>query len=687
VRRVALALAAILVAAVPAGITTSGATFVASSANPAASFTTAADFNTVAVALTDPGTPLRGTVALSATAASDRGIASVRLQTSPAGAGTWTDACTDTVAPYTCSFDTTAVADGLRDVRAVALDSAGYSRTASVSSRRIDNTAPATSLTDPGTPLIGSKTLTGTASDAGSGLTALNIQYRLSSGGSWTDVCQRTTSPASCTLNTATLADGLYDLRTLASDAAGNSTSSVVSSRRVDNTAPTIAIVAPPSAVRGTVTLQSTSSDGAGTGITQVKYQFRPASTGIWVDACTDTTAPFTCDADTTQAPDGLYDVRAIATDGAGFSTTSATINGRIDNTAPTSSTLTNPGASLSGSVTLSGTASDAGSGIASVTVQYAPAGTTTWSPACSDTTAPYSCSWATTGVTDGLYDLRSVATDLAGNTLASTTVASRRVDNNAPTVTVNDPGSPLRGTVSVSATASDGGGIASVAIQRKLSSASTWTTTICTDTSSSYSCSWDTTGVADGNYDLRATAVDNAGRSATSAVVTARRVDNTAPTGANVQVANGSGTSHKMDSGDTLTFTWSEQIAPTSILAGWNGSSSTTVTVRVTDNGTADTLSIWDAANTTRLRITSGAQDLLLRADRTDAAGARFTATAVQSGSSVTITLGALTGTSKTYTKTSAMAWTPSGFATDLAGNAVSSSTVNESPFAGKDF
>jgi hypothetical protein len=224
------------------------------------------------------------------------------------------------------------------------------------------------------------------------------------------------------------------------------------------------------------------------------------------------------------------------------------------------------------------------------------------------------------------------------------------------------------------------------VAIHRKLSSGSTWTT-ICTDTSSSYSCSWDTTGMSDGNYDLRAIAVDNAGRSTTSATVTARRVDNTAPTGTNVQVANGSGTAHKMDAGDTLTFTWSEQISPSSILSGWSGAS-TTVTVRVADNSSADTLSIWDAANTTRLRITSGLQDLLLRTDRTSSAGSTFTATAVQSGATVTVTLGALqSGTSKTSTKASAMAWTPSSFATDLAGNAVSSSTVNESPFAGRDF
>lgn len=441
--------------------------------------------------------------------------------------------------------------------------------------------------------------------------------------------------------------------------------------------------MAPPSAVRGTVTLQSTSSDGAGTGITQVKYQFRPASTGIWIDACTDTTAPFTCDADTTQAPDGVYEVRAIATDGAGFTSTSATIGGRIDNTAPTSASLTNPGSPLAGSVTLSGGAADAGSGIESVRVEYAPAGTAAWQTACTDTTAPYSCSWATTSLADGVYDLRSVATDRAGNTLASATVTSRRLDNDAPVVTLDDPGSPLRGTVALGASASDGGGIASVAIQRK--SGSAWTT-ICTDASSSYGCSWDTTGVADGSYDLRATAVDNAGRSTTSAIVTARRVDNTLPTGTNVQVANGNGGAHAMDAGDTLTFTWSEQISPGSILSGWSGAP-TTVTVRVTDRGGNDTLSIWDAANATRLRIT-GASDLTLRADRTASAGAVFTATAVQSGASVTITLGALqSGTSKTDTKSQAMAWTPSSLATDLAGNAVSTSTVNESPFAGRDF
>ena len=117
---------ALLAALVPFRVGSSSATFVAASANPNTTFSTASDFNTVAVALTDPGSPLRATVALAATAASDRGITSVRFQSAPAGTSTWTDACTDSAAPFTCDFDTTKVADGLRDVRALALDAAGY---------------------------------------------------------------------------------------------------------------------------------------------------------------------------------------------------------------------------------------------------------------------------------------------------------------------------------------------------------------------------------------------------------------------------------------------------------------------------------------------------------------------------------------------------------------------------------
>ena len=680
--RRSLALLALVLLALGAGITASGADFTHASASPGNSFAAAADFDTVAVTLNDPGTPLRGTVSLSSTATSERGIATVRYQTSPAGAGTWTDACTGSTAPFSCTFDTSGVADGLRDVRAIATDTAGYQRTsATIASRRVDNTLPTVSLADPGTYLTGSKTLSATASDGGSGLTTLQIDYR-PAGGSWTSLCTGATSPRSCVLNTALLADGSYELRARAIDAAGNVNDSSYT-RVVDNTAPTGSIPAP-GVLRGTASVAITAADGSGSGVAQVTAQFRPTATTTWTDVCVSTAAPYGCTSlDTTTYADGLYDARAIVVDNAGFSTTTATIQVRIDNTAPSTATLTSPGTSLSGAVTLSGTAADAGSGIASWTAQYRLSGGSTWTNACSDTTASYSCSWPSTGVADGVYDLRALATDQAGNTLGSAIRTSIRVDNVAPTVSLTDPGSPLVGTVTLNATAADGGGIASVTIERAPTGTSTWTT-ICTDTTSSYSCTWDTTTVAQAGYDLRARATDNAGRTTTSALVS-NRVVNYAPYGTDIQTTNG-GTAGRIDANDTLRLTFSEAMAPASILAGWTGSSQA-IRIYVTDGGTIDTMDFRNAAGTTRLNLVNTATDLSLAANFVSAS-AVFNATMSMSGSGVTVTVGTLiSGTVVTSATTAKMTWRPSPAATDTSGIAALTTQVTESGAADKDF
>ena len=677
---------AILVCALPLGVRSSGATFVAASANPGARFAAATDFNTVSVSLADPGTPLRGAVTLSASAASNRGIASVTLQSAPAGTSSWTDACIATTAPFSCSFDTTKVADGRRDIRAVALDRAGYTRTATVTGRLIDNTAPSSSLTDPGALLTGPVTLTATAADGGSGLASLNIQYRPAGGGAWTDVCRRTSTPAPCSLATTGLADGLYDVRAEAIDAAGNSGTAVVTGRRVDNTAPTIGFFGPGAAIRGQVVIESTPADAGG--IASVRYQVRPFGASAWDDACVASAAPFSCGGDTTQVPDGRYEARAIATDAAGFSTTSAAITTWIDNTAPAAVTMTDPGSLLAGAAPLAGAATDAGSGIASLRFERAAAGTGTWTTACSATTAPYGCSWATTAAADGLYDLRAVATDAAGNTRATGVLASRRVDNAGPTVALADPGSPLRRTVTLGAGASDAAGVVSVTIRRRPAGSSGAWTTVCVDsTTSSFSCPWDTTAVPDGAYDLQAIALDGAGRSTTSATVAARVVDNTAPRGTDVQAANGSGAVGTIDAGDTLTFSHSEAMAPGSMLASWTGAA-TAVTVRLTNGGSSDTLAIWNAANTARLSIGGGTADVQLNANRTGSAGATFSATAELTGTTIVVRLGArIAGTSTASTSTTPMTWTPSAAATDRAGNACATTTVTEAGSADRDF
>src|SRR4029077_20657817 len=79
---------------------------------------------------------------------------------------------------------------------------------------------------------------------------------------------------------------------------------------------------------------------------------------------------------------------------------------------------------------------------------------------------------------------------------------ATAKVDTDNPTVLLTDPGTPVAGTIALSATASDPStDIQQVVFERAPAGGSTWTA-IGTDTTSPYAASWDTTAVSDGQYD-----------------------------------------------------------------------------------------------------------------------------------------------------------------------------------------
>src|SRR5439155_484548 len=163
--------------------------------------------------------PLKGTVTLDASASDASGILNVKIQRSPAGGGSWTDICTDSTSPYSCSFDTTGVGDGLYDLRALATRNACHSTNPTVVKhrrRRIATVAPTVSLTDPGANIKGTLNLDATASDGG-GIANVKIQRAPAGTGTWTDICTDTTSPYQCaSVNTTTWGgDGLYDLRAI----------------------------------------------------------------------------------------------------------------------------------------------------------------------------------------------------------------------------------------------------------------------------------------------------------------------------------------------------------------------------------------------------------------------------------------------------------------------------------------
>ena len=181
----------------------------------------------------------------------------------------------------------------------------------------------------------------------------------------------------------------------------------------------------------------------------------------------------------------------------------------------------------------------------------------------------------------------------------------NRRIDNTGPVVAITNPiAGRIRGVVSLDGTATDPAGVSLVTFEYR-QGAGAWQL-ICSDPTASYTCGTiDTTRRR--RRRLRRAHVGDRHARAPDDLADHRRSSSTtpAPTATNVQAANG-GTAGRIDAGDTVTFTWSEPMAPVSILAGWNGAS-TPIRVRVQQRaGATDTLDLYNAAGTTRLNVMS---------------------------------------------------------------------------------
>jgi hypothetical protein len=162
--------------------------------------------------------------------------------------------------------------------------------------------------------------------------------------------------------------------------------------------------------------------------------------------------------------------------------------------------------------------------------------------------------------------------------------------------------------------------------------------------------------------------------------------VDNTAPTGTDVQTTNGGVTAGLAEAGDQITYTFSKAIDPNSVLAGWSGTS-TAVVVRL-NQATKDTVTVFNAANATQLPLGSIS---LAATDYTTANitfGASGTASTMEmSANQITVTLGTQSAAATTAAAIGTMAWTPSASATDASGSPTSITVVNESGAADKEF
>ena len=466
-------------------------------------------------ALTSPaqGTWHRGTLALEATASDAHGVARVEFYDGTTLLGT------DSTSPYTLSWNTVsaAVTNGAHTLKVKAFDLAGNVRTSAGVGVTIDNTAPTAGVSTPayGAHVRGIVSFTAIASDNlgvervefYDGATLLGTVY---------------TEPYVVDWDTTLVPDGHHNLVAKVFDRVGHVRSSAEQPVAVDNSAPVTAISAPArnAQVRGSVPVSATASDNLGV----VKVEFFANGTLLG----TLTTAPYVVAWNSTGVVDGTHTLTSKAYDNAGNVTVSPAVLVEVDNTLPDAALASPaPGMFLRGSATLEATASDTG-GVARV--DFYADGTLIGT----DTTAPYTASWSTAGVADGAHTLTVKATDGAGNARTSAGVAVT-VDNTAPVTAISAPAqnASVQGTVPVSATASDAGGVARVefyAGQTLLGTASV----------APYGVSWDTTALATGTVvTLTTRAYDLAGNVTVSASRTVT-VDHTAPTVAITSPANG---------------------------------------------------------------------------------------------------------------------------------------------------
>ena len=379
----------------------------------------------------------------------------------------------------------------------IATDAAGNSTTSAPTvNRQVSNHPPLVNIIAPSGYVNASDanpyTVTATASGDGAGVTDVQF-FRCSNAsincatGSWAALGTDTTAPY--TSSWSLDPEGNRALKAIVTDA-NNSTGFDISNVLIDLTAPTGGSISYLDGYDGSGSVTVATGDGTDSAsgvdpasglIQRDSASLSNGSCGSWNNSWSTVSSP-----DTTVASGSCYRYRYRVSDLAG--NTSTYNSGQVlkeDRGAPTAS-ISDPGANLRATVTLNGSASDALSAVASVAFERSPAGAGTWTTIGSDSSAPYSFSFDTTAVADGLYDFRTVATDLAGNTGNGTAVASRRVDNTAPSATMDNPGSPLRGTVVLGSSVIDNGsGVGTVSYEYSPAGANSWTAT---------AASWNTT-------------------------------------------------------------------------------------------------------------------------------------------------------------------------------------------------
>ncbi|HXH30937.1 MAG TPA: Ig-like domain-containing protein [Bacteriovoracaceae bacterium] len=451
------------------------------------------------------------TVSITATATDNKSVTDVQLYVN----GTLSTLVSATgSSPYLYTWDTTVLTNGNYTLQTKAYDAVGNVGQSTIVTVKVENDkiAPVTAVT---APVTGSSVLGKTVSVSLTATDNVGIKtFEFYLNETLTPVITTAAGNYSYTWDTTVIDNGSYTLQSKAYDEAGNVGVSAVVTVTVNNDkqAPVTAITAPANAstVSGTaVIVTATATDNVG--VKTIEFLLDGVKTPLVAGAA----GQYSYTWDTSKISNGTYTLQTKATDEAGNVGVSAVVSVAVynDNIPPVTA-ITSPttGASVSGTVTITATATD-NVGVARVELYRDGVLLTT------DTTLEYAFTWNTTQVANGAHTLYTKAYDAAGNVGVSTTISVSVYNQEyvGPAVAITAPvnGSNVTGTnTHIEVTATDASGVTTVELYLDgvllKQNMSTTTNTL-------YTYLWNTTLVSNGSHTLLAKAYDVYGNVGTS--------------------------------------------------------------------------------------------------------------------------------------------------------------------------
>jgi hypothetical protein len=399
--------------------------------------------------------------------------------------------------------------------------------TTSASGNPVDGTlvettgpAPPVVLTQPSNQsIVAGQGVSFTTTGDGNPSPTVRWQQSTDGGSTWSDIAGATSGTYNAT--NVPLSDNGFEFRAVFTSTLGTTASNAATLAVVAPAAPVVTTQPTSQSVPWDTNVVSFSAAASGEPAPTVRWQQSTDGGSTWANIPFATFDTYTILS--VPLPDNGEELRAVFTNASGTATTNAVTLTVIAPAPPaTSMLLPSNGATVSGSPWVDAVASST-VGIASVKIEVSGGSVSDQvvsSPA--PTLAGYLGIWDTPDVPNGTYTLQSVATDVAGQTVASAPITVT-VDNLPLQTAVLLPsdGATVSGAAYLDASANGTSDVTGVQFELSGGSLSHQVIATATATFVGWLVKWDTTTVPNGTYTLQSVATEVGGTTATSPGIT----------------------------------------------------------------------------------------------------------------------------------------------------------------------